>query len=389
MNPHEKILAAAGRAARRAPGPADESAPFGFSTRVAALAFEAARRRRRSSAGCRCGRGVACLLAARAVARQLLGDHRRVRRRAPVAAATTRRGGRQHGLLKSMAKTWQVILATIAIFVAGLVTGGATALGVVRWVVHHRGQRDDGPRRIARAPATPSPSSSAPSSCAACQQLDLTDDQRQRSCRSCGAPPRSSPRPHRGAAHRPAIEKMQDEISAEPHARAAGRSSRSSSASSGPGSSSSARTQPAAPPGGGRAPRAQVAAEIGVARPRAAHVAPRPGAMHGQAREPRQGRKAATVPTSYQCRGVPGHFIFLKETMSCPPTRSSRANGGRRRSTTSSARTTWCARCGTPSRRGPHRARLPAGRPAGHGQDLDREDLRQGAQLHRRPERRL
>ena len=32
--------------------------------------------------------------------------------------------------------------------------------------------------------------------------------------------------------------------------------------------------------------------------------------MHGQAREPRQGRKAATVPTFYQCRGVPGHFIF-------------------------------------------------------------------------------
>jgi DNA polymerase-3 subunit gamma/tau len=31
--------------------------------------------------------------------------------------------------------------------------------------------------------------------------------------------------------------------------------------------------------------------------------------MHGQAREPRQGRKAATVPTSYQCRGVPGHFF--------------------------------------------------------------------------------
>jgi len=32
--------------------------------------------------------------------------------------------------------------------------------------------------------------------------------------------------------------------------------------------------------------------------------------MHGQAREPRQDRKAATVPTSYQCRGVPGHFTF-------------------------------------------------------------------------------
>ena len=32
--------------------------------------------------------------------------------------------------------------------------------------------------------------------------------------------------------------------------------------------------------------------------------------MHGQAREPRKGRKAATVPTSYQCRGVPGHFTL-------------------------------------------------------------------------------
>ena len=32
-----------------------------------------------------------------------------------------------------MVKTWQVILATIAIFVAGLVTGGATALGLVKW----------------------------------------------------------------------------------------------------------------------------------------------------------------------------------------------------------------------------------------------------------------
>src|ERR1035438_5234109 len=43
----------------------------------------------------------------------------------------------------------------------------------------------------------------------------------------------------------------------------------------------------------------------------AGHVAPRPGAMHGQARELRQGRKAATVPTIYQCRGEPGHFILL------------------------------------------------------------------------------
>jgi Spy/CpxP family protein refolding chaperone len=38
-----------------------------------------------------------------------------------------------------MVKTWQVILATIGIFLAGLVTGGATAFGIVRWVAHHRG----------------------------------------------------------------------------------------------------------------------------------------------------------------------------------------------------------------------------------------------------------
>jgi Spy/CpxP family protein refolding chaperone len=38
-----------------------------------------------------------------------------------------------------MAKTWQVILATIAIFVAGLVTGGAVTLGVVKWIASHRG----------------------------------------------------------------------------------------------------------------------------------------------------------------------------------------------------------------------------------------------------------
>lgn len=38
-----------------------------------------------------------------------------------------------------MAKTWQVILATVAIFVAGLVTGGASAFGLVHWVAHHRG----------------------------------------------------------------------------------------------------------------------------------------------------------------------------------------------------------------------------------------------------------
>lgn len=37
-----------------------------------------------------------------------------------------------------MEKTWQIILATVAIFVAGLVTGGATAIGAVRWFARHR-----------------------------------------------------------------------------------------------------------------------------------------------------------------------------------------------------------------------------------------------------------
>ena len=40
-----------------------------------------------------------------------------------------------------MVKTWQVILATVAIFLAGLVTGGATALGIVGWAAHHRAMK--------------------------------------------------------------------------------------------------------------------------------------------------------------------------------------------------------------------------------------------------------
>jgi len=39
-----------------------------------------------------------------------------------------------------MAKTWQVVLATIAIFLAGLVTGGATAFGLMRWSHNHHPQ---------------------------------------------------------------------------------------------------------------------------------------------------------------------------------------------------------------------------------------------------------
>ena len=55
-------------AARRAPPPADEAAPFGFSTRVAALAFDGARPA--PSAFARLSiraAGVACLLAVVAV----------------------------------------------------------------------------------------------------------------------------------------------------------------------------------------------------------------------------------------------------------------------------------------------------------------------------------
>jgi hypothetical protein len=40
MNPREKSWQRLLAAARRAPGAGDESAPFGFSTRVAALAFQ-------------------------------------------------------------------------------------------------------------------------------------------------------------------------------------------------------------------------------------------------------------------------------------------------------------------------------------------------------------
>ena len=36
-----------------------------------------------------------------------------------------------------MAKTWQIVLATLGIFLAGIVAGGATALGIARWVARH------------------------------------------------------------------------------------------------------------------------------------------------------------------------------------------------------------------------------------------------------------
>jgi Spy/CpxP family protein refolding chaperone len=73
-----------------------------------------------------------------------------------------------------MVKTWQVVLATMAIFVAGLVSGAATAFGVVRWVANHRpliaaqyisrpGQMQQFGPQLMRAFAN---------------KLDLTDDQK-------------------------------------------------------------------------------------------------------------------------------------------------------------------------------------------------------------------
>jgi Spy/CpxP family protein refolding chaperone len=74
-----------------------------------------------------------------------------------------------------MAKTWQVILATIAIFVAGLVTGGATAFGLVRWAHNHHPQPPGGPFGGHQGqPQTFGPQLMRNFE----QQLDLTDAQR-------------------------------------------------------------------------------------------------------------------------------------------------------------------------------------------------------------------
>jgi Spy/CpxP family protein refolding chaperone len=76
-----------------------------------------------------------------------------------------------------MVKTWQVILATIAIFVAGLVTGGATAIGIVRWVSHHRAYNQSAQAPGAARPGQPI--QFGPQLMRAfANQLDLTDDQK-------------------------------------------------------------------------------------------------------------------------------------------------------------------------------------------------------------------
>jgi len=81
-----------------------------------------------------------------------------------------------------MAKTWQVILATVAIFLAGLVTGGATAFGVVRWVAHHPRVNPAqmwGP--FGQRQGSGQPQQIGPQLMRSfVKQLDLTDEQRSR-----------------------------------------------------------------------------------------------------------------------------------------------------------------------------------------------------------------
>jgi Spy/CpxP family protein refolding chaperone len=110
-----------------------------------------------------------------------------------------------------MAKTWQVVLATIAIFVGGLVTGGALAFGVIHWLALHR------PFIAAQFVNRAQVQQFGPQLMKGFEnKLDLTDDQRAL----------IEPIVHRTAAQLGrdrheiqltsalAIEKMQDEISA-------------------------------------------------------------------------------------------------------------------------------------------------------------------------------
>jgi len=74
-----------------------------------------------------------------------------------------------------MAKTWQIILATVAIFAAGLVTGGATAIGVVRWYARHRMMHGGQPGQFG-----PHPGQGPQLMRTFAYKLDLTPDQRKK-----------------------------------------------------------------------------------------------------------------------------------------------------------------------------------------------------------------
>jgi Spy/CpxP family protein refolding chaperone len=95
-----------------------------------------------------------------------------------------------------MAKTWQIILATVAIFVAGLVTGGATAIGVVRFFARHRMMNGGQPGQAGQRPGQIQQMSPQLMRNFA-MQLDLTKEQRMKV----------------GGIMRRAARTMQDEIS--------------------------------------------------------------------------------------------------------------------------------------------------------------------------------
>ena len=77
-----------------------------------------------------------------------------------------------------MAKTWQVVLATIAIFVAGLVTGGATALGLVKWLASRPHQNAAVLGQLGLRPSQ-GPQGFGPQRMRTfASRLDLTDEQR-------------------------------------------------------------------------------------------------------------------------------------------------------------------------------------------------------------------
>jgi Spy/CpxP family protein refolding chaperone len=114
-----------------------------------------------------------------------------------------------------MIKSWQVVLATIAIFVAGLVTGGATALGVVRWVAHHMRPNPAGAGPFLTHSGQPQQFGPQLMRSFA-DQLNLTDDQRaqimpivKRTASQLGRDRREIQ-----LTSALAIEKMQDEIAA-------------------------------------------------------------------------------------------------------------------------------------------------------------------------------
>ena len=113
-----------------------------------------------------------------------------------------------------MAKTWQVVLATVAIFVAGLVTGGALALGAARWAARH--PRFNPAQMFPIAQQRQGGWQAGPQLMRSfIKQLDLTDEQRARIQpivrRTAGQLSRDRREVQLNSAL--LIEKMQDEIS--------------------------------------------------------------------------------------------------------------------------------------------------------------------------------